>query len=139
MERFLPCPVLLDFSILFQIFCQELQEEVLTVKRRNSRGSYSKIFFRIGVLENFAIFTGKHLCCSVGVSFNKIAGLQACNSIKKRLQHSCFPVNIEKFFNNSFSYRTAPVTASGIQRFFLFAIYATLKIYEDSQYDTNIT
>ena len=62
----------------------------------------------------------------------KITGLQACNSIKKRLQHNCFPVNIEKFFKNSFSYRTALMAASGIERFLLFAIYATLKIYEDS-------
>ena len=29
--------------------------------------------------------------------FNKIAGLKASNFIKKRLQHSCFPVNIAKF------------------------------------------
>ena len=33
------------------------------------------------VLKNFAIFTGK---------------LQACNFIEKRLQHSCFPLNIAK-------------------------------------------
>ena len=29
--------------------------------------------------------------------FNKAAGLKACNSIKKRLQHSCFPVKLAKF------------------------------------------
>ena len=29
--------------------------------------------------------------------FNKIAGLQACNFIKKRLQQRCFLVNIAKF------------------------------------------
>ena len=29
--------------------------------------------------------------------FNKAAALQACNFIKKRLQHRCFPVNIAKF------------------------------------------
>ena len=29
--------------------------------------------------------------------FNKVAGLQACNFIKKRLQHKCFPMNILKF------------------------------------------
>ena len=52
--------------------------------------------------------------------------------IKLQALHSCFPVNIEKFFKNSFSYRTALVAASGIERFFLFAIYATLKIYEYS-------
>ena len=29
--------------------------------------------------------------------FNKVAGLLACNFIKKRLQHRCFPVNVAKF------------------------------------------
>ena len=29
--------------------------------------------------------------------FNKVAGLQACNFIKKRLQHRCFALNIVKF------------------------------------------
>ena len=29
--------------------------------------------------------------------FNKVAGLQACNYIKKRPQLRCFPVNIAKF------------------------------------------
>ena len=33
-------------------------------------------------LKNFAIFTGK---------------LQACNFIKNRLRHRCFPLNIAKF------------------------------------------
>ena len=28
---------------------------------------------------------------------NKFVGLQACNLIEKRLQHRCFPVNIENF------------------------------------------
>ena len=26
--------------------------------------------------------------------FNKVAGLKACNFIKKKLQHRCFPVNL---------------------------------------------
>ena len=30
-------------------------------------------------------------------------GLQACNIIKKRLQHRCFPVNIAKFLRTAFS------------------------------------
>ena len=34
---------------------------------------------------------------SVGVSF------QYCNFIKRRLQHSCFPVNIVKFLRTAFS------------------------------------
>ena len=37
----------------------------------------------------------------LGVSFNKIAGRETCNSIKKR--PSCFPVNIENFLRTAFS------------------------------------
>ena len=58
-----------------------------------------QMFFKIGVLKNFAIFTGKHLCW------------KACHFIKKRLQHKCFTVNITKFKNNFF-YRTPLVAAS---------------------------
>ena len=34
--------------------------------------------------------------------FNKVAGIQACNSVKKKLQHRCFPVNIAKFLRTAF-------------------------------------
>ena len=55
------------------------------------------MFFEIGVLKNFALFTGKHLCWSL--FFNKTAGFRpatACNFIKKRLKHRCVQVNIAK-------------------------------------------
>ena len=37
--------------------------------------------------------------CSIHwrVFLNKVAVLQACNFVKKRLQHRCFPVDIAKF------------------------------------------
>ena len=38
--------------------------------------------------------------------FNKVAGLQAWNFIKKRLQHSCFLVNIVKFLTALMSKNT---------------------------------
>ena len=44
------------------------------------------------VLKNFAIFTEKHLCCSLF-----LICVKACNFIKKTLQHRCFPMNIAKF------------------------------------------
>ena len=50
------------------------------------------MFFNIGVLKNFAIFTGKHQC-SVSIQFN---------FLKKRLQHWCFPVNIAKCLSTAF-------------------------------------
>ena len=33
---------------------------------------------------------------------NKAAGLKVCNSIKKRLQHSCLPVKLAKFVKTPF-------------------------------------
>ena len=35
--------------------------------------------------------------------FNEVLDLKDCNFIKKRLQHRCFPVNIEKFTKTVFS------------------------------------
>ena len=54
------------------------------------------MFFKTGVMGNFAIFVGKHLCWSLF-----LIKLQAVNFIstssQKRLQHRCFPVKITKF------------------------------------------
>ena len=44
------------------------------------------MFFKVGVLKHFAIFTANH----------------GCNFIKKRLKHSCFPVNIAKVLRTLF-------------------------------------
>ena len=45
-----------------------------------------------GVLKNFVIFTGKHLCWGLF-----LIKLQACKFIKKRLQHWCFLLHGKKF------------------------------------------
>ena len=55
------------------------------------RSIHSQMFFKKGVLENFANFTEKHLCLSL---FSM--KLQA-NFIKKRFQHWSFPVKFPKF------------------------------------------
>ena len=34
--------------------------------------------------------------------FTKVAELKACNPIKKRLQHSCFPANLGKSLKTAF-------------------------------------
>ena len=49
------------------------------------------MFFKIGALKNFANFTGKYLRWS---HFLRKLDPQACNFVKKRLQHSCFPVTV---------------------------------------------
>ena len=55
------------------------------------------MFFKVGALENVAIFTEKHLCRSI--FFNKVAGLRA------------FSVNIAKF-SELLSCRVRLVSAS---------------------------
>ena len=62
------------------------------------------MFFKIGVLENFVIFRGKHLCWSL-----TLRKLQACN----------FPVNVGKFYKSSFFYKIPPVAA--FVKFIIFA------------------
>ena len=57
------------------------------------------MFFRIGVLQNFAMFTGKHLCRSL---FLMKLQTQTCNFIKKRLQRRYFPLKFVKFLSTSF-------------------------------------
>ena len=53
-----------------------------------------EVFYKNAALKNFAI---SHRKTPVLESpFNKVADLQACNIIKKRLQYRCFPVNIGK-------------------------------------------
>ena len=58
-----------------------------TAGYRNSR---SQMFFKIGVLKNFAVFIGK-------LFFNRVADFRPATILKKRLEHKCFPVNIAKF------------------------------------------
>ena len=51
------------------------------------------MFFKMGVLKSFAIFTGKHLFESL---LSAVLGLKTCNFVKKRLKHRYFPVKIAK-------------------------------------------
>ena len=67
------------------------------------------MFFKFRKFEKFRKF---HRKTPVGSFLNKIAGLRACNFIKKILQHKCFPVKFAKFFKNTFLYRTPLVAAS---------------------------
>ena len=65
------------------------------------------------VLENFAKFTGKHLCHSL--LFNKVAGLRPANLFKKEtMAQVLFPVNFTKFKT------TPPVAAFEFCRFRIF-------------------
>ena len=59
-----------------------------------------QILFKTGVLKNFAIFTGKHLCWSRFLI--KFQYWRPAFLFKKRLQHRSFYVNIAKFLRTAF-------------------------------------
>ena len=58
-----------------------------------------------GALVNFTKFIGKHLCQSV--LFNKFAGLGPETLLKKKLRHSCFPLNLVKFLRTTYLQNTS--------------------------------
>ena len=64
------------------------------------RNSLSQMFFKIWVLKNFPIFTGKYLCLRLFLI--KLQAFQIYNFIKMRLQHSYLPVNIAQFLRTAF-------------------------------------
>ena len=72
------------------------------------RSNHQRCSVRIGVLRNFAKFTGKHLCQSL--FFDKAAGphietsqlICTATLLKKRSWRRCFPVNFAKFLKTPF-------------------------------------
>ena len=95
--------VCITFIIIF-IFFHMLNEvnlicfHILSLGR--GRSSRSQIFFKIGVLKKFTIFTGKLLCWSLFLM--KLQAFMPATLLKKRLQHRRFPVNIAKFLRTAF-------------------------------------
>ena len=54
-----------------------------------NKSSHQRCSVKKDVLKHFANFKGKYVLESL---FKKVANLQACNFIKKNLQHRRFPV-----------------------------------------------
>ena len=93
---------LLHFLLLVMLFAH-------VAKRSNSR---SQIFFKKGVLKNFAMFIGKHLCWS-----RFLIKFQCCRHaflFKNKLQHSCFYVIIAKLLRAAFLQKTCSLDLSEI-------------------------
>ena len=67
----------------------------MIVKYLQLRNQSPDVFFKKGVPENFAEFTGKHLCQSL--FFNKVASLRPAILLQKRLWHRRFLVIFVKF------------------------------------------
>ena len=85
-----------------------------------------------GVLRNFAIFTGKHLCQSPFFLIKLQAS--ACNFIKKENLAQLFSWKFCEISKNACSCRTLPVAIFGkCDLFRLVNIYKQMKFYEYSQ------
>ena len=63
---------------LFLKFCGKSSQSLYSIKHRSS---FPEVFCRKGVVQNFAIFTGKKLCNSF--LLNKVAGLRPATLLKK--------------------------------------------------------
>ena len=74
-----------------------------------SEAAIQRCFFNISVPKNYKMFLRNiHRNISVlGSLFNKVAGLQTCSFLKKRLQHRNSPVNIEKFLRTPYLLNTS--------------------------------
>ena len=68
--------------------------------KENNRSCQPEVFCKKGLLENFAKFTGKHLCQNL--FFNKVAGLRCATLLKEKLWNRCFPGNFAKFLRTPF-------------------------------------
>ena len=77
------------------------------------RSSRPELFYKKGVLRNFAKLTEKHLCQSL--LFNKVVG-QACKFIKKEILAQVFSCEFCKISNNTVFYRAPPVVAYVVRR-----------------------
>ena len=76
---------------------------------RGDRRSRPEVFCETGVLENFAKFTGKHLCR--GSFFNKVASDMQYH-YKRDSDADVFLFIFAKFLRSTFFNRISPVAAS---------------------------
>ena len=70
------------------------------------RSIHLRVFYKKGVLRNFAKFTEKHMYRSL--IFNKVAGLQPARLLKRDSDSGVFLQYCE-ISNNTFFYGTQPV------------------------------
>ena len=90
-----------------------------------------EVFFQKGVLKNFPIFTGKHLCHSL--FYNKVVGLKPETLLKRILWHRCFSVNLRNFSEHDLFIEHPPVAASESHSF------TDIDVFHTPQLDFNRT
>ena len=80
-KKQISCRCIESSSISIRIFIANIRQSPYRIQKQPPQ-----VFYKKGVFKTFVNFTGKNLCCS----------LFLIKFIKKRLQHSCFPVKFEK-------------------------------------------
>ena len=88
-----------------------------------TRSSRFQMFFKISVLKSFAIFSKMHLCWSVFLNNLQAEGLQL---YLKKSPTQVFFCEVCEIFENTFFYRTPPVTASAPRWLLLFFLFRNL-------------
>ena len=110
------------------------QEEILTIRSRNCKSSCWQIFNKISVLK---IFQHSQKTPVLEFLFKKVAGFEARKSIKRRLQHRFFPVNIAKFLKTAFSIEQLWWLLLELRHFFILW-YITLKFMNIAWHKHNL-
>ena len=111
------CPKTAPFEAFWGAFIASLDllacwKWIIRPNRALHRIACLELFCQKDVLKKLAKFTGKYQWQSL--FFNKVACLSLQLDLKKRLWHSCFPVNFTIFLRTLF-YRTPLVVASGFR------------------------
>ena len=104
------------------MFCRVLNTPLRLLLSRSSR---SQMFFKIDVLKNFSIFTGKHLCWSL--FFIKLF-------IKEESPTQAFSCEYCEILMNRFFYRTPSVAACGFHVGFIIDLFFFLKVHTSKLY-----
>ena len=87
------------FSIEVTLFTERfMRYKKLSEKR--CRSSRVQMFFKLGVLADFAIFTGKHLCWSLFLI--KLQGLRPATLLKRDCSKGVFLWILAKFLRTTF-------------------------------------
>ena len=105
------------FNLFFAL--QTFDKNKSFIQKQSPEGFFKKVF-----LKTSTKLTWKHLCWSL--FFNKISGLRSV-TLKKKLQHRCFPVNFVKFLRSSFLQNTS-------RRLRLFIICLTVSFCKEVLY-----
>ena len=104
---------------IFYIF--QRRRKVLTVNISTQKQP-PEVFYKKGVLRNFAEFTEKHLYQRIFLI--KLQAWGSATLLKKSLWHRCFPVNFAKFLRKPFLQSTSGrlLLTTTIKLFELFTI-----------------